>query len=73
MKPRNFLILTLTIGLISGASAFKVDVCHNVDNNPHTINISLPAAISHILRHPGDSFGDCNEVNDEPTTVGTSR
>ncbi len=59
MKSKNFLTITLAIGLIAGASAFKVDVCHNVDHNPVTINIALPAAISHLIQHSEDSLGSC--------------
>ena len=43
------------------SSAIKVDVCHNVDNNPHVINIAIPAAISHLIQHSGDKLGECEE------------
>ena len=68
MKSKNFLVLTLSIGLIAGAAAFKVDVCHNVDNNPHVINIALPAAIAHMLQHPNDKLGGCSISDENPPT-----
>ena len=67
MKSRTLLISTIAIGFIAGASAIKVDVCHNVDNNPHTINIALPAAAAHLLQHENDSLGSC-ETNDDGGT-----
>ena len=68
MKQRNFLTLTLVLGLIAGASAMKVDICHNVNNNPHIINISVFAVPAHLAHgdtlsiseskcDPGDSGG----------------
>ena len=65
MKSKISLFLTLSIGLFIAASAIKVDICHNVDNNPHTINVALPAAAAHLLQHPGDTLGACgsDDVN----------
>jgi hypothetical protein len=69
MKARNFLMFTLAVGLIAGASAFKVNVCHNVDHNPVTINIAIPAMISHLIQHPEDSLGLCKTNIDEPGEI----
>ncbi|MCL6296531.1 hypothetical protein [Jejuia spongiicola] len=60
MKTKIFVTLMLTAGLLAGSSAIKVDVCHNVDNNPHVINIALPAAVMHLIQHSGDSLGNCS-------------
>lgn len=65
MKTKIFVTLMLTAGLLAGSSAIKVDVCHNVDNNPHVINIALPAAVMHLIQHSGDSLGNCNSGDDE--------
>lgn len=59
MKTKSFITGLIAIGLIASLSAFKVDICHNVDNNPHVINISLPAAVMHLLKHEGDKLGSC--------------
>jgi len=66
MKPRNFLTLTLALGLIAGASAMKMDICHNTANNPHTINISIFALPAHMAH--GDDFPD---HEDSPCYSGT--
>lgn len=50
--------------MIAMASAVKMDVCHNVDNNPHTINIALPAVVAHLLQHPSDTLGSCEDADD---------
>ncbi|NNC45096.1 MAG: hypothetical protein HKN99_04365 [Winogradskyella sp.] len=65
MKSKTSLILSLGIGLIAATAAIKVDVCHNVDNNPHVINIALPAALAHLLQHENDSLGQCSSEEDE--------
>ncbi len=62
MKSKTFLFTTLLIGMLAGFSAIKVDVCHNVNNNPHTINIALPAAVAHLIQHEGDSLGTCKDA-----------
>jgi len=63
MKTRNFLTLTLALGLIAGASAMKMDICHNTANNPHTINISIFALPAHMAH--GDSIGSCGSSNSD--------
>jgi hypothetical protein len=70
MKTRNFLMFTLAIGLIAGASAFKVEICHNTNNNPVTINIAFPAVAWHLLLHD-DWVGNCetDEVEPEPSEI----
>ena len=65
MKTKTSVMLTLTIGLFLMSFMIKVDVCHNVDNNPHTINIAWPAAVAHLIQHSGDSLGDCNKDDDD--------
>lgn len=45
MKTRNFVTVILAIGLIAGASAFKMEICHNENNNPVTIRVAVPSAI----------------------------
>jgi hypothetical protein len=64
MKSRKFLALTLALSLIAATSIFKVDICHNVDNNPHTINIAWPAAVAHLFQHPYDDWGSCGSSDD---------
>ncbi len=64
MKTKMFVTLMLSAGLLAGSSAIKVDVCHNVDNNPHVINVSLAGAFYHLLQHPADSLGDCSSNED---------
>ncbi|RLD26236.1 MAG: hypothetical protein DRI75_12110 [Bacteroidetes bacterium] len=61
MKSKKILTITLALGLIAATSAIKVDVCHNVDNNPHVINIALPGAVAHLFQHSGDSLGSCGD------------
>jgi hypothetical protein len=68
MKTRNFLMFTLAIGLIAGASAFKVEICHNTNNNPVTINIALPAAVMHLLLHD-DYKGSCETDEVKPSEI----
>ncbi|MBT8266684.1 MAG: hypothetical protein KJO41_11645 [Bacteroidia bacterium] len=63
MKTKSLLFSIIGATLLLGSSAIKVDVCHNVDNNPHVINVALPAAAAHLLQHSGDSLGDCVEDN----------
>lgn len=69
MKSKTLLSTTLAIGLLAGASAIKVDICHNVDNNPHIINIALPAAAAHMLQHENDSWFTCDDRGDEEVDV----
>ncbi len=64
MKSKITLKIAIVIGMIAMASAVKMDVCHNVDNNPHTINIALPAVVAHLLQHPSDTLGSCEDVDD---------
>jgi len=64
MKSKITLKIAIVIGMIAMASAIKVDVCHNVDNNPHTINIALPAAVAHFIQHPSDTTGSCEDADD---------
>jgi hypothetical protein len=61
MKTKITLRIAILLGMIAMAAAVKVDICHNVDNNPHTINIALPAAVAHMLQHPSDTFGSCED------------
>lgn len=63
-------MFTLVIGLIAGASAFRVEICHNTNNNPVTIKVALPAATMHLLLHD-DYYGSCESDEVEPS--GTSR
>ena len=55
---------SLLIGSLLMTTLIKVDVCHNVDNNPHVINIALPAAVAHLIQHPSDSLGQCGDHDD---------
>ncbi len=61
MKAKTLLVISSFIGFLAATSAVKVDICHNVDNNPHTITVALPAACAHIMMHSGDKFGTCDE------------
>ena len=50
-------MLTLSsIVLLTSASAFKMEICHNENNNPVTIEVAVPSGIAHIILH-GDSVG----------------
>ncbi len=61
MKAKTLLVISSFIGFLAATSAVKVDICHNVDNNPHTITVALPAACAHLLMHPSDTLGSCDE------------
>ncbi len=61
MKSKIILTVSLMIGTMIMAAAVKVDICHNVDNNPHVINVAIPAAIAHFIQHPNDTLGQCGE------------
>ncbi|HLT52388.1 MAG TPA: hypothetical protein VKZ97_00755 [Flavobacteriaceae bacterium] len=65
MKSRTVLYSLVVVSAIGALSAVKVDVCHNVDNNPHTINIALPAAMAHLMQHEGDTLGSCDDIPNE--------
>lgn len=71
MKTRNFVTVILAIGLIAGASAFKMEICHNENNNPVTIRVAVPSAIAHIVLH-GDSKRPCG-ISDEDESRSSSR
>jgi len=64
MRSKITFTIALTIGLFIAAAAIKVDVCHNVDNNPHVINIALPAAVAHFMQHESDTLGSCEADED---------
>ncbi|MBT8310505.1 MAG: hypothetical protein HKN96_12560 [Flavobacteriaceae bacterium] len=63
MKSKITLTI-LIIGTIVMAAQVKVDVCHNVDNNPHVINIAWPAAVAHLIQHESDTLGSCGSDED---------
>ena len=62
MKAKTLLVISSFIGFLAATSAVKVDICHNVDNNPHIINVALPAACAHLMMHSSDKIGSCDET-----------
>ena len=60
MKSRNFLILTLALGLVAATSAHRVEICHNVNNNPVTIKVAYIASVVHLALHSRDYEGICD-------------
>ena len=58
---------SLITGFSAVTAAIKVDIWHNVDNNPHLINIALPAACTHMLQHENYQLFICD---DEDYTFG---
>ena len=62
MKSRNFLILTLALGLVAVTSAHKVTICHNANKKQVTIEVALPAAAMHYFLH-GDTKGSCSDAS----------
>jgi hypothetical protein len=69
MKPSVLRIIIATLALAAVTSAFaqkkdsvspnepKVTMCHNIDNNPHSITVAQSAVAAHLAH--GDTLGSC--------------